>query len=346
MPDCMLTPPTNESVITYTQLSGVQGVDTQSHVIDDVMSLGLSHDESFGVDDLDLNLNEPVNLNVSQIETQSEPPMSEEPDVGRTQAPIVAKVNTREPIMAKVPTVEKVRTQELTLEDVVLEDYVSSGEDAEPCNGQFDESAPSDGQLFYEDEGIDIAYEMEYDIQSSKDVGTDDDDDDEDLIVDEENEIVEPDVDVHLFDISIDLPFDNIGVTNLVPNDIVEGEDEDVINADGFDSDPDNDDETINYKRRRLAELSREMKGFLFNGMTPPSHASIDASNAAMYSAFVEDIEVVCSFMLCDLDFEPLSLSLSSLPSCDLVSLTNMLILLHYLESFKSELAEVFVFKS
>ncbi|GJY03458.1 hypothetical protein Tco_0369398 [Tanacetum coccineum] len=55
---------------------------------------------------------------------------------------------------------------------------------------------------------------------------------------------------------------------------------------------------------------------------------------------------LVCSFMLCDLDIEPLSLSLSSMPSCDLVSLTNMLILLHYLESFKSELAEVFVFKS
>ncbi|GKF35066.1 hypothetical protein Tco_0108266, partial [Tanacetum coccineum] len=30
-----------------------------------------------------------------------------------------------------------------------------------------------------------------------------------------------------------------------------------------------------------------------------------------------------CSFMLCDLDFEPLSLSLSSMPSCDLVPLTN-----------------------
>ncbi|GKC40678.1 hypothetical protein Tco_1053062 [Tanacetum coccineum] len=28
MPDCILTPPTDESVITYTQLSGVQGVDT------------------------------------------------------------------------------------------------------------------------------------------------------------------------------------------------------------------------------------------------------------------------------------------------------------------------------
>ncbi|GJV68486.1 hypothetical protein Tco_1483995 [Tanacetum coccineum] len=34
-----------------------------------------------------------------------------------------------------------------------------------------------------------------------------------------------------------------------------------------------------------------------------------------------------CSFMLCDLDFEPLSLSLSYMPSCDLVSLTNILIL-------------------
>ncbi|GKD02289.1 hypothetical protein Tco_1177263, partial [Tanacetum coccineum] len=35
----------------------------------------------------------------------------------------------------------------------------------------------------------------------------------------------------------------------------------------------------------------------------------------------------VCSFMLCDLDFDPLSLSLSSMPSCDVVSLTNILIL-------------------
>ncbi|GJS48311.1 hypothetical protein Tco_0598432 [Tanacetum coccineum] len=34
-----------------------------------------------------------------------------------------------------------------------------------------------------------------------------------------------------------------------------------------------------------------------------------------------------CSFMLCDLDFEPLSLSLTSMPSCDLESLTNILIL-------------------
>ncbi|GKC95847.1 hypothetical protein Tco_1161289, partial [Tanacetum coccineum] len=38
-------------------------------------------------------------------------------------------------------------------------------------------------------------------------------------------------------------------------------------------------------------------------------------------------VSTACSFMLCDLDFEPLSLSLSSMPSCDIVSLTNILIL-------------------
>ncbi|GJU24581.1 hypothetical protein Tco_1163202 [Tanacetum coccineum] len=156
--DCILTPPTDESVITYSQLSGV---------IDDVMrqlsfdeteldgeasfadvagsgvdSSGLSHDESFGFDDLDLNLNEElnVNLNVSQVETQSELLVFEEPDVGRTQEPILAEVSIQEPIVAEVstqepivaevstqvPIVEEVGTQEFSVEDVVIEDYVSS----------------------------------------------------------------------------------------------------------------------------------------------------------------------------------------------------------------------------
>ncbi|GKE59800.1 hypothetical protein Tco_1510167 [Tanacetum coccineum] len=292
MPDCILTPLTDESVITYTQLSGVHGVDTQNHVLPiiqsqfsdinlsfisqqatasqviyDMMrqlsfdeteldgeagfadvarsgvdSSGLSHDESFGVDDLDLNLNDPVNLNVSQ-------PVSEEPDVS-TEAPIVEEVGTRE----------------FSVEDVVIEDYVSSGEDGEDTehgNGQENESAHTDGQFFYDDEGIDIAYETKYDVQSSEDAGTDDDDDvDEDFLVDEENEIVEPDVDVHLFGIIMDLPFDNIGITNLVSDDVLEGEDVDVVNADGFDSGPGNDEER-NYKKRRLAELRTEMEGVI-----------------------------------------------------------------------------------
>ncbi|GJS63970.1 putative reverse transcriptase domain-containing protein [Tanacetum coccineum] len=60
---------------------------------------------------------------------------------------------------------------------------------------------------------------------------------------------------------SKDLHFDNIGVTNQVPDDVLEGEDVDVINPDGFDNDHGNDDETKDYRRRRLAELSREMEG-------------------------------------------------------------------------------------
>ncbi|GKD55181.1 hypothetical protein Tco_1288568 [Tanacetum coccineum] len=87
--------------------------------------------------------------------------------------------------------------------------------------------------------------------RSSKDASTDDDDDD-DFLVDEEDEIIKPDVDVYLFGISMDLPFDNIGVTNLVSDDVLEGENVDVINPDGFDSDPGNVDETNDYRRRRV----------------------------------------------------------------------------------------------
>ncbi|GKA33779.1 hypothetical protein Tco_0720208 [Tanacetum coccineum] len=81
-----------------------------------------------------------------------------------------------------------------SVEDVVIEDYVSSGEDGEDA-----------------EQGIDTAYETEYDVQSSEDAGS--------------------------------FIFDNIGITNLVPDDVLEGEDMDVVNADGFDSDPGNDEE-------------------------------------------------------------------------------------------------------
>ncbi|GKB83232.1 hypothetical protein Tco_0950127 [Tanacetum coccineum] len=223
MPDCILTPPTDESVITYTQYSGIHGVDTQSHVLPIIQS-------QFS----DINLSF-----VSQQATASQ-----EPDVDRTQKPILSEVSTQEPIVTEVcnevPIVEEVGTQDFSVEDVVVEDY-----------------------FFYDDEGIYTAYETEYDVQYSEDACTDDDDDvDEDFLVDEENEIVEPDVDVYLFGISMDLHFDNIGITNSVPDDVLEREDVDVINADGFDSDPGNDEEK-NYKKRRLAELRTEIEGVI-----------------------------------------------------------------------------------
>nr|GEV74422.1 hypothetical protein [Tanacetum cinerariifolium] len=236
MPDCILTPLTDEYVITYTQLSGVHGVDTQSHVIDDVM-WQLSFDET----ELDgeAGFAEVAGSGVESselIETQSELPVSEEPDVGHTQEPILAEVSlknpltevsTQEPIVAEVsteaPILEEVGTQEFSVEDVIIKDYFSFGEDGE----------------------------------DAKHGTTDDDDDgaDQYFLVDEENEIVEPDVNVYLFGISMDLPFDNIGITNLVSDNVLEGEDVYVINANGFDSDPSNDEERNYRKRRRKLKL-------------------------------------------------------------------------------------------
>nr|GEY67067.1 hypothetical protein [Tanacetum cinerariifolium] len=181
MPDCMLTPPTDESVITYTQLSGVQEVDTQSHVLPTIRS-------QFN----DINMSFVLQQATSNQVTNN---------VMRTREPIMAAVRTQEPIM------EEVRTQEPTVEDVVLEDY------------------------------------------SSKDACTDDED--EDFYVDEENEIVKLDVDAYLFGISMYVPFDNICVTNLVSCNVIEGDDVDVINTDGFDSKSGKDDEISNYRRRR-----------------------------------------------------------------------------------------------
>nr|GEV34473.1 hypothetical protein [Tanacetum cinerariifolium] len=152
-----------------------------------------------------------------------------EPDVGPTQEPILAEVSTQEPIMVEAstqePIVAEVSTKAPIMEEIRTQEF--SVEDV-----------------------------------IVEDYANDDDDVDEDFLVDEENEIVEPDVDVHLFGISMDPPFDNIGITNLVSDDVLEGEDLDVINADGFDSDPGNDEER-NYLKRRLAELRTEMKGVI-----------------------------------------------------------------------------------
>ncbi|GKA12535.1 hypothetical protein Tco_0692081 [Tanacetum coccineum] len=176
-----------------------------------------------------MSLEPDVNLNVSQVETQSELLVSKEPDVGRTQEPILAEVSIQEPIVAEVGTQEPIVAEVSTEVPIVEEVGTQRFSVGRSC---------SDGQFFFDDEGINI----EYDVQSSEDA--------------------EPDVDVYLFGISMDLPFDNIGVTNLVSDDVLEGDDVDVFNLDGFDSDPGNDEET-NYRKRMLAELRTKMEGFI-----------------------------------------------------------------------------------
>ncbi|GJW99607.1 hypothetical protein Tco_0183521 [Tanacetum coccineum] len=227
MPHGMLTPPTDVFVITYTQLSGVQGVDTQDHVIIDVIrqlsfektnldgeagfgdvvgsgidSSGLSHDESFRVDDLDLNVNLSIDLNVSQTKTKaevfvSEVLMSEEAEVGRTEVPVSKEAG---------------RIEEHVVEQDIVKEVIDGSyeEEVEHGNDQEAIEAPSTDNA------------------------------DDDLMVYEKNEIIELDVDVHLFGIRKDVPFDNISVTNLVPDDVLEGEDVNIVNSDGFNSDTEN----------------------------------------------------------------------------------------------------------
>ncbi|GKD93493.1 heat stress transcription factor B-4-like protein, partial [Tanacetum coccineum] len=260
MPDCILTPPTDESVITYAQLSGVHGVDTQSHVLPTIQSQFSDINLSFVSQQATANqVIDDVMRQLSFYETE----LDEEAgfadvtgsgmDSSRLSHDESFGVDDLDLNLNEKPDVNLNVSQVITQEPIVAEG-----------NGQEDESAPTDGQFFYDDEGIDIAYETKYDLQSSKDAGTDDDDDDVDeyFLVYEENEIIEPDVDVHLFGISMDLPFDNIGITSLVSDDVLEGEDVDVINVDGFNSDPGNDEER-NYKKRRLAELRTKMKGVI-----------------------------------------------------------------------------------
>ncbi|GKE59706.1 hypothetical protein Tco_1498891, partial [Tanacetum coccineum] len=186
-----------------------------------------SHDESFRVDDLDLT----IDLNVSQTETQVEVHVSEvfvskEADVRRTEVLVFEEAGVG-------------RTEEHIVERVIVEEVV---------NGSFEEDV---------EHGIDSAYETQYHVESSEDSEDDDEDDDDDFLVDEENEIVEPDVDVHLFGTRKDVHFDNIGVANLVPNDVLKGEAIDIVNLDGYDSDTEAKDRVYIHsnKSRRMLKL-------------------------------------------------------------------------------------------
>ncbi|GJW01085.1 hypothetical protein Tco_1556336 [Tanacetum coccineum] len=74
------------------------------------------------------------------------------------------------------------------------------------------------------------------------------------------------------------------------------------------------------------AVLMANLSSYGSNVLSKDTNSSAQ-QDAMILSVFEQLSNQVCSFMLCDLDFEPLSLSLSFMPSCDLVSLTNILIL-------------------
>ncbi|GKB37081.1 hypothetical protein Tco_0882023 [Tanacetum coccineum] len=140
-------------------------------------SSGLSHNESFGVDDMDLNVPNDHVVNESDTHVDVEPAV----DVGRTK------------------------------------EHVNSGD-----------------QVDYDVDKVDSTYETQYHGESSEDAGTNGDDEEDD-------------------DFCEDVPFDNIGVTSLVLEDVLVREDVDVVNPDGFDNDISYDNETSTYRMRRIS---------------------------------------------------------------------------------------------
>ncbi|GKA28793.1 transposase, MuDR, MULE transposase domain protein [Tanacetum coccineum] len=183
------------------------------------VSFKTTHLESFRVDDLDLDLNLTLDLNVSQIKTQEEVPVSEVPN----KEHVVVHVRVVDVVDGSGEEAVVHDSDEEAVEQGNGEEAVEQGNGEEAIkqgNGEEVVKETSGEQVEYDVVGIDSAYETQYYVESGDDAGTDDDDD---FLVDKEIEIVEPDVDVHLFD---------------------------VVNADGFNSDIGYDDETSTYRRR------------------------------------------------------------------------------------------------
>nr|GEV43493.1 hypothetical protein [Tanacetum cinerariifolium] len=180
LPHCMLTHYSGESVITYTQLSGVQRVDIQDHVL---LIIQLQFSDK----------------NLSFVSQQA------------TASHVIDDV-----------------LRQLSFKKTELDGEAGfanvAGSGVESFGLSHDECRENSRTIV-----VEIRTQEPIMEESSKDACTnddDDDDEDEDLLVDEENKIVEPNVDVHLFGISMDILFDNIGITNLVPDDVLEEEDE------------------------------------------------------------------------------------------------------------------------
>nr|GEU66617.1 hypothetical protein [Tanacetum cinerariifolium] len=194
MPHGMLTSPIDESVITYTQLSGLI-----EYVMRQLSFEETKLDGETGSGDVAGS-----GINCRQV------PMSEilVPEVSNAYV-----VNESDTYVHVEPAVDVGRTEKHIVQHIRVDEVVDGSSEKVVVHASGEE-------------------DVEHGINDD-----DYDDYDDDFFVDEENDIVEPDVTMHLFGISKDEPFDNIGVTNLVLKDVLEGEDVDVVNLDGFYSD-------------------------------------------------------------------------------------------------------------
>ncbi|GKC47307.1 hypothetical protein Tco_1065029 [Tanacetum coccineum] len=188
-------------------------------------SSGLIHNESFGVDDLDLNLNLMLDLNVPQNETQEEVLVYEVPNDH-----VVNESYTHVDIELEV---DVCRIEEHIVLDVRVDEVVhGSGEESvEQGHGEEFVKHDSGQQIQYDVDGIDSAYETQYSYESSE-------------------------MQVHMM--MMDFPFNNIGVTSLPPDEVLEEDGVDVVNVDAFNSDTSCEDQA-GYHGRKSAKEANDM---------------------------------------------------------------------------------------
>ncbi|GJY62487.1 hypothetical protein Tco_0463144 [Tanacetum coccineum] len=102
--------------------------------------------------------------------------------------------------------VVKARSEELV--EGYVKDLVEQGSSEEQLNNVLSRST-----ITFKDDGIESAYDTQYGGESIENVATNDN---VNVLVDKENEIIEHDVQVHLFDMTKNVEFENIDITSQV----------------------------------------------------------------------------------------------------------------------------------
>ncbi|GJR84146.1 hypothetical protein Tco_0154931 [Tanacetum coccineum] len=235
IPHGLLTHPTDEFVITYTHLSGAQALDTQYHVRLTIKSQFIAINLRFI--SVQPTANQVLDDMIRHISFDD---MELDGEVGFVDV-------TEEVLVSELPNDHMVNESD-TYVDLELAGDVGRTKEHVVEHVRIDEVVHGSGEEVVE-QGNGEEFVKH----------------DDDLLVDEENEIVEPDVDVHLFGITKDVPFDNIRITSLLPEDVLDEDNVDVVNVDRFDSETSYKDQTGYGRRKRLNELRKYIEGRVLN---------------------------------------------------------------------------------
>ncbi|GKE85945.1 hypothetical protein Tco_1559687, partial [Tanacetum coccineum] len=250
MPHGMLTPPTDEFVITYTQLSSVQGVDKQDHVLPTIQSQFSDINLSFvSQQPTASQVIEDVmrQLSFEETELDGEAGFGDVAGSGIDSSGLSHDESFRVDDLDLNLNIIETQTKLHVLEVLVFEE-ADVGRTEVPVSEEADVGR------------------TEVPVSEEADVGRTEEHVVEQVIVEEVVDgSFEEDVEHGNGQEAVEAPSDEQVDYDVEKVESSEDtvEDVDVVNLDGFDSDTCNDNETSNYKRRRLDELRREMEGVM-----------------------------------------------------------------------------------